>query len=256
MSEEKEQMRTAAEDEMAKEKVIRPGPLDPLLKRLVTFTCMEELDHQLNLLVNKVDKNNDGTLTSRELNAGFRNLDYFDPPIEGVIYLSRDQYEALTQGILDDNKELTSSMFVFMIRRELERYMEKQLVKGISSADEAMLGALCGLKLLVSPITHSTVGSRATSAVHTLNVGLSSIDGIEGKESITRVVAEAESVTLGLPKVVGNAVVESKQDGKVDKAERMDSPIAQRGALDKDLYSHHSSSNLGARMTAIEVKLL
>ena len=227
MADEKEQMRSAAEEETHKDPVIRPGPLDPLLKRLVTFTSVEHLDDQINFLVKKVDVNNDKSLSCRELNAGFRNLDYFDPPLESAIHLSREHYEALSDGLLDENQELPCSMFIFMIRRELERYMEKQLVKGISTADDSMLGALCGIKLLVS--------------------GFTNFDKARPKP-----MASSENLNGGQPEV-------NDKHEKVGDITCHPAPVTVLGALRQtEMHRDHpctSSSMFEARMTSMEVRM-
>jgi hypothetical protein len=246
MADEKEQMRSAAEEETVKDRVIRPGPLDPLLKRLVTFTSMEELDHQISLLVKKVDINNDQTLTCRELNAGFRNLDYFDPPLDSAIHLSREHYEALSDGLLDENQELSASMFIFMIRRELERYMEKQLVKGISTADESMLGALCGIKLLVSPLTNPK--SRPTSTMELPTMGQRNAFNEHDKVPWKPVAASE------------NHEGQPKGDDEHEKVGDVchQAPVAMFGGLRrKEMHQDHpcTSSKLETRMTSMEVRM-
>ena len=58
----------------------------------------------------------------------------------------------LTQGLLR-NGSLDRAAFLAMLRRELEKYMQRQLVRAMErTKNEATIGTLCGMKLLVTPL--------------------------------------------------------------------------------------------------------
>ena len=145
MAEEKEEKeRQTREEKMALHGKVS-GPLDPLLKRLLTYSSLEDLDRQLLAIVNIIDENGDGDLTCSEINIGLRKLD-FDPPI----YLSIENFELLSAGLSSDGK-MDGKAFAKMILRELQSFMRMQIVQSIEHADAKSLGTLCGLKLLTTP---------------------------------------------------------------------------------------------------------
>ena len=145
MAEEKEEKeRQTREEKMALHGKVS-GPLDPLLKRLLTYSSLEDLDRQLLAIVNVIDEDGDGDLTCSEINMGLRQLD-FDPPI----YLSIENFELLSAGLSSDGK-MDGKAFAKMILRELQSFMRLQIVHSIEHADAKSLGTLCGLKLLTTP---------------------------------------------------------------------------------------------------------
>jgi len=135
---------------------IRAGPLDPLLKKLVTYTSLEDLEYKILEIWELIDLDGDESLNNKEMNDGTRALD-FEPPM----YIPMDNWQLLTEGLLDQD----GGFFSFMVTRELHSYMERKLVLAIqnSQSDEGSMGTLCGLKLLVSPLLYHAAPHAQTN---------------------------------------------------------------------------------------------
>jgi len=151
MQEVKEQDEKAAREEASTSSnsiTLRHGPLDSLLKQLLTYASRCDLNSKIENIWDLVDVDGDGLLSCNEMNKGLALLD-----VEPPIHLSAEDFFGITHGLLDKDHSLSKDRFGDMIMRELHVYMERQLVRAIkysSSANDT--GMLCALKLLVSPL--------------------------------------------------------------------------------------------------------
>ena len=198
MQEVKEQDEKEAREEASTSSnsiTLRHGPLDALLKQLLTYASRSDLSAKIGNIWDLVDLNSDGSLSCNEMNKGMALLDVAPP-----IHLSTEDFFSITQGFLDKDNSISKDGFDGMITRELHVYMERQLVRAIKYSDSANdTGMLCALKLLVIPLfkdvhnpetlpqsaTHVFDQLAAQSSVHSpLTPPLSPSDG-------TRVKADA-----------------------------------------------------------------
>jgi len=151
MQEVKEQDEKAAREEASTSSssiTLRHGPLDMMLKQLLTYVSRCDLNTKIENIWDLVDVNGDGLLSCNEMNKGLALLD-----VEPPIHLSTEDFFGITHGLLDKENRLSKDRFGDMIMRELHVYMERQLVRAIKYSNSANdTGMLCALKLLVSPL--------------------------------------------------------------------------------------------------------
>ncbi|EKX43249.1 hypothetical protein GUITHDRAFT_110665 [Guillardia theta CCMP2712] len=107
------------------------GPLDPLLPSLMTFTTSEDLTNRISNLYQRLDLDENGSLSFKEFQQGLARL-----KLKKNIRLSLEDFEALTfdRSLLDDDGELTPKAFEAMIRFQLDEYARRKVGEALGGA--------------------------------------------------------------------------------------------------------------------------
>ena len=282
MQEVKEQDEKEAREEASTSSnsiTLRHGPLDALLKQLLTYASRSDLSAKIGNIWDLVDLNSDGSLSCNEMNKGMALLDVAPP-----IHLSTEDFFSITQGFLDKDNSISKDGFDGMITRELHVYMERQLVRAIKYSDSANdTGMLCALKLLVIPLfkdvhnpetlpqsaTHVFDQLAAQSSVHSpLTPPLSPSDGTRVKADAFCFDGETEREGWRKPPVeaaslpsdpdASPAVTESSNES-TNLEVKMESEATQSrmASVENSLVSRMASveNSLASRMASVENSL-
>ena len=114
MQEVKEQDEKEAREEASTSSnsiTLRHGPLDALLKQLLTYASRSDLSAKIGNIWDLLDLNSDGSLSCNEMNKGMALLDVAPP-----IHLSTEDFFSITQGLLDARRCVHLGIFVGALR--------------------------------------------------------------------------------------------------------------------------------------------
>uniref|UniRef100_A0A6U4LAN9 EF-hand domain-containing protein n=2 Tax=Hemiselmis andersenii TaxID=464988 RepID=A0A6U4LAN9_HEMAN len=182
-------MATEAEKEQIQSKKIQETvkplaehPLDPLLSKLVMHDSSDELTAGISVLFRTLDTSLNGTVSREELQEGLRKIQ-----TDKVIDLAESDFEGMTNGLLDDDGELSSAAFETMLRRELTNFVQRHMARQIQLSgfngrqDPTVLFALKKIMLSVDERLHgmhggveATLREKRLSKIASMDQGSSS----------------------------------------------------------------------------------
>jgi len=129
------------------------GPLDPVLDTIAHYGTAEDLTARIEALFQSLDVDESGKLSFREMWRGLQKLN-FRPRIE----LTLDDFEALTDGgeLCNDKGELGSTQFEEMIRRQLQRYSQRNLAYALDENEQDQCqGSMKSMMLVLKQLGNS-----------------------------------------------------------------------------------------------------
>ena len=103
------------------------GPIDPLLAEMVDFKNFEDLSSKILKLYKMLDADNDGDLSYAEVKEGLAKIE-----TKPKMQLSKEDFEAMTEGLCDPKGCISSSQFDNIIRKQLRDYAQVSLPSAAS----------------------------------------------------------------------------------------------------------------------------
>jgi voltage-gated sodium channel len=158
--------------------------LDPLLRKLSTYTTSHDLSNLIDNLYKVLDLDDNGGIAFHELRKGLYNaslggLQYNDFPI----LLTEDDWTSLTENgkLLNENGEIGPSNFRVMLQRQLSSYIQRQIALVMTDTDPSRRAMFGALKLQLLHLHRAGLDDIQDSEGDSPRKGLDDVQDSEGE---------------------------------------------------------------------------